>query len=153
MAFPDRRTVNVLLTILLFGFACAIVYNARRILVIFFFAILLAYLLDPVVKFLQRHSIIFRNLRGPAVVEVYLAFLVLIAVIAHAVAPGVLRETGKLFDEIPVLLDGLSTGDIATELGDKYGWSEAQQRRLRTFLGGHREDTQRLARVGKQYTP
>jgi hypothetical protein len=34
MAFPDRRTVNVLCTILLFTVALAIVYVARGVLVI-----------------------------------------------------------------------------------------------------------------------
>jgi len=152
MTFPDRRTANILLTILLFAAVLVTVYAARRILVVFFFAILFAYLLDPLVRVLQRHSILFRNLRGPAVVEVYLAFLILIALIAHGVAPGVLRATDNLFDEVPVLLDGLSTGEIAAEIGDKYGWSDAQKRRLRSFLAGHREDVQSLVRSGERYT-
>jgi predicted PurR-regulated permease PerM len=80
VAFPDRRTANILLTILLFAGVCALIYSARRILLIFIFAILFAYLIDPVVKFLQRRSLFFRNLRGPAVLEVYLAFIGLIAV-------------------------------------------------------------------------
>src|SRR2546422_4493904 len=152
MTFPDRRTANILLTILLFAVVCAIVYSARRILLIFFFAILFAYLLDPVVKFLEGHSLLFRNLRGPAVVEVYLAFLVLIALVAHGVAPGLLRQCAKLLDEVPALLDGLSTGEIATEIGDKYGWSDAQERRLRSFLAAHQEGVQTLVRGGEQYT-
>jgi len=40
MAFPDRRTVNILLTILLFGVALAIAYAARAVILIFAFAIL-----------------------------------------------------------------------------------------------------------------
>ena len=61
MAFPDRRTVNVLCTILLFTVVLAIVYVARGVLVIFTFSILFAYLIDPVVRFLQRHSFISGN--------------------------------------------------------------------------------------------
>ena len=153
MTFPDRRTANILLTVLLFAVVLATVYAARRILVVFFFAILFAYLLDPLVRVLQRHSILFRrNLRGPAVLEVYLAFLILAGLIAHGVAPGVLRATDNLFDEVPVLLDGLSTGEIAAEIGDQYGWSDAQKRRLRSFLAGHREDVQSLVRSGERYT-
>src|SRR5262249_19276908 len=131
MAFPDRRTVNVLLTTALFAVGFALIYAARRILLIFFFSILFAYLLDPVVKFLQRHALFFKNLRGPAVVEVYLAFLVLIALFAHEVAPGLLWQTGKLFDEVPALLDAVSTGEIATEIGNQYGWREVQELRLK----------------------
>src|ERR1700746_2998399 len=99
MTFPDRRTANILLTILLFAVVLAIVYSARRVLVIFFFAILLTYLLDPVVKFLQRHSLLFRNLRGPAVVEVYLSIVILIAVVGYSFAPGAARNTTKLMDQ------------------------------------------------------
>jgi len=152
MTFPDRRTANILLTILLFAVVLAVVYSVRRILVIFFLAILFAYLLEPVVNFLQRHSLLFRNLRGPAVVEVYLGFLVLIALVAHGVAPGLLRQTSKLFDEVPALLEGLSTGEIATEIGDKYGWSEAQELRLKAFLAGHREGIQSLVRGAESDT-
>src|SRR5271165_479868 len=108
MAFPERRTANVLLTILFFAGVCAAVYGARRIILIFVLAILFAYLIDPVVKLLQRHSLFFKNLRGPAVVEVYLVFLILIALLGYRFAPGVGRRTVKLVDEIPVLLDGLS---------------------------------------------
>src|SRR5271170_2104644 len=119
MSFPDRRTASVLFTILLFATVLAVVYIARVVLVIFCFSILFAYLIDPVVKFLQRHSLFFRNLRGPAVVEVYLTFVILIALLGYGVAPGLARNTVKLVDGIPVLLDGLATGEIATELGDK----------------------------------
>jgi predicted PurR-regulated permease PerM len=56
MAFPDRRTWNVLLTALLFGLALGIVY-ARAVIVIFAFSILFAYLINPIVGFLQSHSL------------------------------------------------------------------------------------------------
>src|SRR6266566_2433730 len=133
MAFPQRRTLDILLTILFFGVACAAVYSARRILLIFVFAIFFAYLIDPVVKFLQRHSLFFKNLRGPAVVEVYLAFVILIALAGYTFAPGMARNTAKFVDETPVVLNSLSTGDIATELRGKYGWSEEQEFRFRAF--------------------
>src|SRR5713226_1047407 len=128
MAFPQRRTLDILLTTLLFGVVCAAVYSARRIILIFIFAIFFAYLIDPVVKFLQRHSLFFRNLRGPAVVEVYIAFVILIALLGYTFAPRLAKSTVKLVDEAPVVLNSLSTGDIAAELRGKYGWSEEQGR-------------------------
>ena len=151
MAFPDRRTADVLLTILFFAVVCAAVYNARRIILIFVLAVFFAYLIDPVVKFLQRHSLFFRNLRGPAVVEVYLAFVMVIALSGYAFAPGIARNTAKLLDEVPALLEGLSTGDIAAELRGKYGWSEEQEFRFRAFLARHKEDIQGLVRVADHY--
>ena len=62
MAFPDRRTLSVLLTTLLLAVVLAIAYVA---LVIFTISILFSYLIDPFVRFPQSHSLFFKNLRGP----------------------------------------------------------------------------------------
>src|SRR6266536_4549420 len=151
MAFPQRGTLDILLTILFFGVVCAAIYSARRIILIFIFAIFFAYLIDPVVKFLQRHSLFFKNLRGPAVLEVYLAFVILIALAGYALAPGMARNTMKLVDEAPVLLNSLSTGDIATQLRGKYGWSEEQEFRFRTFLARHKDNIDHLVPMVDRY--
>ena len=146
MAFPDRRTTDVLLTILLFAGVCALVYCARRIILVFVLAVVFAYLIDPVVKFLQQHSLFFRNLRGPAVVEVYLAIVLLIALTGYTFAPGVARNTTKLLDQTPALLNDLSTGDIATHLRGEYGWSEEQEIRFWAFLARHKDNIQNMTR-------
>jgi predicted PurR-regulated permease PerM len=49
------------------------------------------------------------------------------------------------------LLDGLSTGEIASELGEKYGWSDKQELRLKAFLVQHKEDVQGLVRRVDQF--
>jgi predicted PurR-regulated permease PerM len=146
MAFPDRRTVNVLCTILLFSVVLATVYVARGVLVIFTFSILFAYLIDPVVRFLQRHSLIFRNLRGPHVAEAYLCLLILIPLAIHLVAPGSLGKTTKLAKQMPAFVAGISTGEIATQIGGKYGWSQPQQQRLKSLLVQHQASIQGLAK-------
>ena len=146
MAFPDRRTVNVLCTILLFTVVLAIVYVARGVLVVFTFAILFAYLIDPVVRLLQSHSLIFRNLRGPHVAETYLFLLILIPLTIHFLVPGSLGKTTKFAKQIPALVADISTGEIATQLGTKYGWSEPQQQRLKSLLVQHQGDIEGLAR-------
>ncbi len=64
MTFPDRRTLNILCTILLFAVVLAVVYVARGVLVIFTFAILFAYLIDPVVR-LRVISFTARSIRCP----------------------------------------------------------------------------------------
>ncbi|MEY2527810.1 MAG: hypothetical protein QOE73_2581, partial [Verrucomicrobiota bacterium] len=56
MIFPDRRTASALLTILLFAIVLAVIYVARTVIIIFAFSILFAYLINPIVRFLQRHS-------------------------------------------------------------------------------------------------
>lgn len=151
MALPDRRTANVVLTTLFIAGVCAAVYCARRIILIFIFAILFTYLLDPVVKFLQRHSLFFRNLRGPAVVEVYISIVIVFAIVGYSFAPGAARNALKLMDQTPKVLDRLSTGDIASDLRGKYGWSEEQEFRLRFFLAKHKEQIQHLIPAADRY--
>jgi predicted PurR-regulated permease PerM len=151
MAFPDRRTVDILLTTALLTAIGVAVYCARRVILMFVLAILFSYLIDPVVKFLQRHSLFFRNLRGPAVVEVYLTFVLLIALAGYTFAPSLARSTTRVLDEAPVFLNSLSTGDIASDLRGKYGWSEAQELRFRAFLARHKEDIQSLVPTVDRY--
>jgi predicted PurR-regulated permease PerM len=151
MRFPEHNTLNVLLTIILVGLACAAIYAARGVILIFVFAVFFSYIINPVVRFLQRHSLFFRNLRGPAVVEVYLALVLIAAIIGHHFAPGALRNAVKAMDEVPGVLNGLSTGDIATELRGKYGWSEEQEARFRSFLGRHKDDIEGLVRTADRF--
>jgi predicted PurR-regulated permease PerM len=140
--FPDRRTLNVLLTTLLFAVVLATVYVAREVLIVFAFAILLAYLIDPVVRFLQSHDApFFRNLRGPHVVEVYLAFLLCLGFLGHALAPRLTGANSKLINAAPALIESLSTGDIADSIGQKYHWNETQRSHLKNFLVDHRDLT------------
>ena len=137
MAFRGRRIVNVLCMILLFAVVLAIVYVARGVLVIFTFSILFAYLIDPLVRFLQRHSSVFRNLRGPHVAAAYLYLLIFIPLVIHLVAPGALGKTAKFAKQIPSLIAGISSGEIVTQIGGEYGWSEPQQLRLKSLLVQH----------------
>src|SRR5262249_45342305 len=137
MSFPDRRTVNVLLTILLFAAVLAIAYIARVVLVIFCFSILFAYLINPIVRFLQRHSLFSRNLRGPHVAEAYLALLLFGGLVFYTVAPGSLNRAASFFRELPALSDRLATGEIATEIGHNYGWDDARTLRMKAFLVQH----------------
>src|SRR6266404_6533089 len=106
-SFLDGRTARQLLTLLVFAVVLAGVYYARRIILVFVIAILVAYLLDPVVRFLQQHSLLFRNLRGPAVVEVYLGALILLALLFYGIAPGLPQTAGKLVPGVDDLLNDL----------------------------------------------
>src|SRR5208283_1824202 len=101
----DQRTARVLATALAFGLVVAIAYAARAVIVIFLFSILFAYLIDPIVRLLQRHSLFFKNLRGPHVTEAYLACIILVAALGHAVAPAFHNDFGRLSQEIPALAD------------------------------------------------
>jgi predicted PurR-regulated permease PerM len=137
MPFPDRSAANVVLTILLFAAARGIMYLARAVIVVFCFAILFAYLIDPIVRFLQRHSLLFKDLRGPHVAEAYLVLLILIALTVHGLAPGSLVRTVGVLQHLPAWSERLVTGDAATDLANKYNWSQSREVQLKAFLVRH----------------
>jgi predicted PurR-regulated permease PerM len=144
MAFPHRRTLNVLLTALLFAVALAIVYIARFVFVIFSFSILFAYLINPIVRFLQRHSLFFRNLRGPHVAEAYLAVLIVIGLLVHGLAPQLVPRLVQLSRESPAIMEGVYSGDIAVDMGHRNGWDEERSLRAKAFLQQRRESIRSL---------
>src|ERR1700689_5670380 len=110
MSFPDRRTANVLFTILLFATVLAVIYIARVVLIIFCFAILFAYLIDPVVRFLQRHSLFFKNLRGPHVLEAYLALIISLVILSHGLFPHFRQNVSQFLAAVPTVTDRISSG-------------------------------------------
>src|SRR5690349_15136458 len=58
---------------------------------------ILAYLLDPVVDFFVRH----RVPRSGAIILVFALFVVGISIFLASVVPQLVRETGRLIDEVP----------------------------------------------------
>src|SRR6202007_1096788 len=139
MSMLDRRTAKVLMTILVFALALAIVCVAGAVFIVFIFSILFAYLIDPIVRFLQRHSLFFRNLRGPHIAEAYLALLILLGLTVHGLAPQLVPRAGRLIRESPAILENVYSGDIAVSMGQRNGWDEAQSQRARAFLQQRRE--------------
>lgn len=150
MAFPDRRTLNVLLTTLLFAVVLAIVYVARAVIVIFAFSILFAYLINPIVRFLQRHSLFFKNLRGPHVAEAYLVLLIVIGLLVHGLAPQFVPRLVQFVRESPTMMEGVYSGDIAIDIGHRNGWDEAQALRAKAFLQQRRESIRGLVESTRQ---
>jgi len=141
MSFPDRRTVSVLLTILLFAAVLAVAYVARAVLVIFCFSILFAYLIDPIVRFLQRHSLFFKTLRGPHIAKAYFALIIAVVLLVHTLGSGS-PGTGKFLRGLPTLSERVATGEIATEIGRNNGWGDDKTLRAKTFLVQHRANVQ-----------
>jgi predicted PurR-regulated permease PerM len=107
MIFPDRKTASTLLTILLFAIVLSVVYVARVVIVIFAFSILFAYLINPIVRFLQRHSLFFKNLRGPHVLEAYLALIVFTVLLSHGLFPHFRKDAGQLVASVSTLTESL----------------------------------------------
>ena len=151
MTFPDRRTLNVLMTTLLFAVVLAIVYVARAVIVIFAFSILFAYLINPIVRLLQRHSLFFKNLRGPHVAEAYLALLILLGIIIHGLAPQLVPRVQRLVRDSPAMMENVYSGDIAVDMGHRNGWDEAQSLRAKAFLQQRRESIRGLVESIRQF--
>ncbi len=147
----DRGTAKILLTILLFVVVLAILYIARAVLVLFAFAILLAYLINPVVRFLQRHSLFFKNLRGPHVAEAYLAFLILAAFLIHAFVPDLHRHPTRVIGNVQALIEQVSSGEIVDDLSRNFDWSETQTIRARAFVEQHKSDIEGFRKNAEQF--
>src|SRR5579862_4685348 len=153
MVFPDRKTASVLLTILLFAIVLGVVYIARAVIAVFAFSILFAYLINPIVRFLQRHSLFFKNLRGPHVLEAYLALIVFTVLLSHGLFPQFRENAGQLLAAVPTLTDRVSSGEIANNLGNNLGWADEQANQIRIFLQRHRANVERVASTIEQSVP
>jgi predicted PurR-regulated permease PerM len=153
MVFPDRKTASALLTILLFAIVLAVIYVARTVIVIFAFSILFAYLINPIVRFLQRHSLFFKNLRGPHVLEAYLALIVFIVLLSHGLFPHFGKNAGQFLASIPTLTERVSSGEIANNLGNNFGWADERADQIRIFLQHHRANVERAAATIEEFAP
>ncbi len=153
MVFPDRRTTSALLTILLFAIVVAVVYVARTVIVIFAFSVLFAYLINPMVRFLQRHSLFFKNLRGPHVLEAYLALIAVIVLLSNGLFPDFRKSAGQLLAAIPTLTDRVSSGEIANNVARNLGWADGQADQIRIVLQRHRANVEGAAAKIEQSAP
>jgi len=148
----DSRTSRVLFTALLFAVGLGFLYAARRTLILFLFAIFFAYLINPAVGRLGK---LFRS-RAWAITAIYLLLLVALALFGFLVGPRIARQSARLGESLPGLVDKASTGQIsgqidqlAARIGSQHGWSATTQKRIQGFLLSHREDLTHLAeRIG-----
>ena len=139
MKLFDERTGSVLSTIIIFLVAVAFLYGARKILIVFLFAIFFAYLLYPLISLVQEKSPLSRGSRNRAILQVYVVLLVLFVAIGLGVGPRLVVESRKLSASIPNLVSKLTSGQIAWTIGGKRGWSDETQLRIQQFLASHRD--------------
>ena len=144
MNLIHRHTASVLFTILVFTALLALTYQARRPLIAFIFAILFAYLLDPLVARFQTYL---RGSRGLAIAATYLLMGVAAAAFAMTVGPRIVGEAEKLVRELPTLMESVGSGQIAEQLGSRRGWSDETQVQVERFLSGHRDDITQYAQT------
>jgi len=131
--------------VLLFALGLGFLYVARATLIAFLFAIFFAYLMSPLVGRLEK---VLRG-RNLAIAVIYALLIALVIVFFVVVGPKVTREGARLGKTLPDLLTQLSSGGIATQLGQEHGWSETSTKLVQSFLVSHSDEITQLAqRVG-----
>jgi predicted PurR-regulated permease PerM len=145
MALIDARTSRVLFTVLLFALALCFLYIARRTLIAFLFAVFFAYLMDPAVSRVEKWV----RGRGRAIGLIYLLLVALLITFFFFVGPQIARQAQRLSESLPKLLETVSSGQIAEQIGKEQGWSVSTRVQLSNLLANHRNELLGLAqRIG-----
>src|SRR5947209_10717732 len=119
VALVDSRTLRVLVTATLFALVLAFLYVTRETLIAFLFAVFFAYLMSPLVSYLEKML----KSRGFAIAIIYTLLLGLVILFFISMGPKVTREGAKLGQSLPALLNRLSSGQLAEQLGEQHGWN------------------------------
>jgi predicted PurR-regulated permease PerM len=137
MGILDRTTLRVAATLLFLVAVLGFCWLAAKPLLAFLFAILFAYLLEPMVAKIQQWT---HRGRGLAVAIVYLLLLIVLVVFGIAVGPRMSSEAQHLGQSAPTLYERVASGNIAWQVGAQRGWSADTQLRVQQFLASHRDD-------------
>jgi len=145
MSLIDARTSRVLFTVLLFALGLGFLYIARRTLIAFLFAVFFAYLMDPAVSRVEKWV----RGRGRAIGLMYLLLVTLLITFFFFVGPQIAHQAQRLSESLPRLLETVSSGQIAEQIGKEQGWSVSTRVQLSNLLANHRNELLGLAqRIG-----
>lgn len=142
MPLADGRTARVIITVLLFALGLGFLYAARQTLIAFLFAIFFAYLMSPLVSYLEKllHG------RGRAIAVIYLLLLGLVVLFFVSTGPRIGRESARLGQSLPAL-SRLSSGQIAQQLGQEHGWNARLVEVAQNYLASHSDEITKLAQA------
>jgi len=143
----DDRAGNVVTTVALFLIAAAVLYLARSAFFILLLSLLFAYLLEPLVTFVQQHTQLGRRNRTWAIAQVYIAGFALLGGAGYKLGPILVRQIKSLNGAVPQILRGLSDAKAA-EFGAHRGISAAQQQQIQVWLARNHEFIARLFERG-----
>jgi predicted PurR-regulated permease PerM len=130
----DDRAGNVMTTVALFLLAATIGYLARKAFFILLLSLLFAYLLEPAVVFVQEHTRLGQKKRTWAIAQVYLAGILVLGTLGYKFGPHIVGQMKNLNAAVPQILQGLSSGKTAADLGARHGLSAAQQQQIQDWL-------------------
>jgi len=144
----DDRAGNVVTTVALFMVAAAILYIARSAFFILLLSLLFAYLLEPAVAFVQEHSRLSQKNRTLAIAQVYLVGTLVLGGLGYEFGPRIAAQVKNLNAAVPGILQGLTSGRTAADLGARHGLSAMQQQRIHDWLAGNHDFIARVAERG-----
>jgi predicted PurR-regulated permease PerM len=144
----DDRAGNVVTTVALFLVLMTILYVARLAFFILLLSLLFAYLLEPAVSLVQQHSRVGQKNRTWAIVQVYLIGTLLLGSLGWEFGPHLVAQLRNLNAAVPEILQGVSSGKAAADLGARHGVSAAQQQRIQDWLARNHDFLARVAERG-----
>ncbi len=133
----DKTTARVLATVLLFAAVLALLYLARKTLIVFLFAIFFAYLLEPIVDRVQRWS---KGSRGRGILLTYVVLLIVVTVLLLIFGPKIATEGQRLSQSVPKLVQNFNSGELVARLGERRGWSAETQQRIQQLITAHQTE-------------
>jgi predicted PurR-regulated permease PerM len=139
MSIFDQRTAKVLVTTCACVAGGAFIYGVRHTLVAILFAVLFAYLLEPLVHRIER-SRLGRGSRRLAILETYLAIGTILAALGILFGPKLMDDARLLSQSLPALLEKVTTGKIVWQFGNRYGWSYDTQLKIEQFIASHKNE-------------
>ena len=142
LPLADGRTARVIITVLLFALGLGFLYAARQTLVAFLFAIFFAYLMSPLVSYLEK----LLRARVLAIAVIYVLLLGLVVLFFVSTGPRIARESERLGQSLPAI-SRLSSGQIAEQLGQEHGWNARLVDLARDYLASHSDEITKLAQA------
>jgi predicted PurR-regulated permease PerM len=136
MSLLDKNTLRILFTTLAMAALIAFVWLARKPLLVFLFAMLFAYLLEPLIARLERRK---HCSRGVAIAATYVAMLAVLLTVGLLVGPRVVEQGQHLYQAAPELYNRVASGSIAFQVGKARGWSWETETGVQQFIVGHRD--------------
>jgi len=142
LLLTDGRTARVLITALLFALGLGFLYAARETLTAFLFAIFFAYLMSPLVSYLEK---LLRG-RGRAIAVIYVLLLGLVVLFFVSTGPRIAREGERLAQALPTLAR-LSSGQLAEQIGNEHGWNTRIVVIVRDYIASHSNEIINMAQA------
>ena len=144
----DDRVGNVMTTVAVFLMAATILYLARGAFFMLLLSLLFAYLLEPPVTLVQQYSRLGRKNRTWAIAQVYLVGLLVLGGLGYEFGPHLAAQLKNLNSAVPQILQDLSSGKAAADVGAKHGVTAAEQGRIQDWLARNHEFISRVFERG-----